>query len=732
MRVKDIFILGLVMLMVVLNLSELTAADVSDTAVKGLVKRLLPERYNLFEFKSIPRENGKDVFELKSDAGRIVVSGSTPLAMASGFNWYLKHVVNCQVSWCGDQLNLPDPLPPVKGTIRKRTSYTKNFYFNYCTHSYTMAWWDWKRWEREIDYMALCGINMPLAITGAEAIWLNFLKRFGYTDKEAKNFICGPGYFAWWLMGNLEGRGGPLSDEWIAMRVKLQKKILKRMREFGMHPVLPGFVGLVPSTFSKKMPGAKTFSQGRWGGGKNIRPYVLSPEDPMFEKMAGAWYEEMDKLYGKIDSFAGDLFHEGGNAHGIDVAAMAADVQKYMLKYNPESVWCVQGWGGNPRKDLLSALKKKNTVVVELCCEFWKHWERRHGFEGTPWIFSTVIMYGGNVALHGRLDSIADNLQEALTFDKKNAPVGLGATWESIDENPVVMDFIWDMLWREKVPDIKEWIKAYSVRRYGVDSPDLKRAWVLLLKSAYKGHPGLRRPQETVLCARPSLNVKKVSPFSATIKIQYDPKILKNAVGLLLKEADKCKEEETYQFDAVDMTRQFVSNTAQFVYYDMVDAFRKRDKKRFNKDAEIFLQIFNDQDRLLGTEKLYLLGHWLDSARKLGPTPEQSRQNELNARLLITVWNNQKSGLRDYAWREWNGMLKNFYKPRWEMFITRLRNNLDGKKTSNFETYPFEIAWAKKTWQEDSYITEPEGDPVATSVEMYKKYSKVFDNYYHP
>lgn len=35
----------------------------------------------------------------------------------------------------------------------------------------TFAWWDWERWEKEIDWMALQGINLPLAFTGQEAIW---------------------------------------------------------------------------------------------------------------------------------------------------------------------------------------------------------------------------------------------------------------------------------------------------------------------------------------------------------------------------------------------------------------------------------------------------------------------------------------------------------------------------------------------------------------------------------
>jgi hypothetical protein len=33
------------------------------------------------------------------------------------------------------------------------------------------VWWDWERWEKEIDWMALHGINLPLAFTGQETIW---------------------------------------------------------------------------------------------------------------------------------------------------------------------------------------------------------------------------------------------------------------------------------------------------------------------------------------------------------------------------------------------------------------------------------------------------------------------------------------------------------------------------------------------------------------------------------
>ena len=72
-----------------------------------------------------------------------------------------------------------------------------------------MAFWDWKRWEKEIDWMALHGINLPLAVVGQECVWKNMLEKLGYTKEEINKFIAGPAFLAWWAMNNLEGWGGP-------------------------------------------------------------------------------------------------------------------------------------------------------------------------------------------------------------------------------------------------------------------------------------------------------------------------------------------------------------------------------------------------------------------------------------------------------------------------------------------------------------------------------------------
>lgn len=51
-----------------------------------------------------------------------------------------------------------------------------NFYLPLVLSKDSYVWWDWRRWEKEIDWMALQGINLPLAFTGQEAIWKKVFK----------------------------------------------------------------------------------------------------------------------------------------------------------------------------------------------------------------------------------------------------------------------------------------------------------------------------------------------------------------------------------------------------------------------------------------------------------------------------------------------------------------------------------------------------------------------------
>ncbi len=111
--------------------------------------------------------SGRDVFEIESRDGKIVLRGNTALSMATALNWYLKHYCHCDISLCGSQLHLPNPLPQVQPKVRQVCWAKYRYFLNYCCFGYSLPWWDWAQWERLIDWMALNGVNTAAGGDGA-------------------------------------------------------------------------------------------------------------------------------------------------------------------------------------------------------------------------------------------------------------------------------------------------------------------------------------------------------------------------------------------------------------------------------------------------------------------------------------------------------------------------------------------------------------------------------------
>lgn len=183
-------------------LSLMAGAKGKDVAsMQALVKRLIPSYSEKIQFKELKPVNGKDCFQLESGQNKVVISGNNANSMAMGLNYYLKYYCLTTVSWYADiPVEMPDTLPAVKSKIRVEAKVDKRFFLNYCTYGYTMTWWQWKDWERFIDWMALNGINMPLAITGQEAVWYKVWRKLGLSDQEIRSYFTGPTYLPWHRM----------------------------------------------------------------------------------------------------------------------------------------------------------------------------------------------------------------------------------------------------------------------------------------------------------------------------------------------------------------------------------------------------------------------------------------------------------------------------------------------------------------------------------------------------
>lgn len=703
-------------------------AQLWGNPVNGLLERIDPGASKKFIIQV--KKGQSDFFELDQKGDKVVIRGNNYVNIATGLNWYLKYYAGIHLSWNGMTAELPESLPKVSTPVRKETNLALRYDFNYCTYSYTMAFWDWKRWEKEIDWMALHGINLPLAVVGQECVWKNMLEKLGYTKEEINKFIAGPAFLAWWAMNNLEGWGGPNPDSWYTQQEALQKKILKRMREYGIEPVFPGYSGMVPHDANKKL-GLNVTEPALWNG--FTRPAFLLPTDSRFNEIASLYYKELEKLFGKANYYSMDPFHELEDAGSVDFDAAGKAVLKAMKDVNPKATWVIQGWTENPRPEMIKNLNNGDILILDLfseCRPMWgipSIWKREKGYEQHDWLFCMIENFGGNVGLHGRMDQLLNNFYLA-----KNNPLaahlkGIGLTMEGSENNPVMFELMCELPWRPEKFTKEEWLKDYLFARYGVRDEKITQAWSILADGIYNCPFGNNQqgPHESIFCGRPGLNNFQASSWSK-MQNYYDPTSTEAAARLMLEVADKYKGNNNFEYDLVDIVRQSLSDRGRIVYNQTIADFKSFDKKSFAAHSQEFLNILLAQDRLLGTRSEFRVGRWIEQARNLGTTPEEKDLYEWNARVQITTWGNRvcanDGGLRDYAHKEWNGLLKDFYYKRWAAYWQTLQDVLDGKPMVELDYYAMEEPW---TLAHNPYTSQPEGDCVSVAKEVF---NEVFPN----
>lgn len=689
--------------------------------INGLLERIDKGASRKFLIEQQPSAAGTDFFELDQKGDKVVIRGNNYVSIATGLNWYLKYYAGVHLSWNGMSAKLPAILSPVTKKERRETTLPYRYDLNYCTYSYSMPFWDWARWEQEIDWMALHGINLPLAVVGTETVWYNVLDKLGYTRNEINEFISGPGFFAWWLMNNLEGWGGPNPDSWYTQQVVLQKKILKRMREYGIEPVLPGYCGMVPNNAKEKL-GLNVSDPGEWCGYR--RPAFLQPADPRFEEISALYYRELERLFGKANYYSIDPFHEGGNTAGVDLDAAGQAVMKAMKRANPKAVWVAQAWQANPRPKMIDNLNQGDLLVLDLtseCRPQWgdpaSDWARKEGFGKHGWIYCMLLNFGGNVGLHGKMDNVIDNYYLAKADPHANSTLkGVGMTPEGIENNPVMYELVMELPWRAERFTREQWLKGYVNARYGREDAAVQQAWAKLGSSIYNSPKKLvqQGTHESVFCARPAETVYQASSWSE-MKDYYQPKEVIEAARLMVSAADLYRGNNNFEYDLVDIVRQAIAEKGRLMQKAVTAAYRAGDKPLFELASQRFLQLILLQDELLGTRSEFRVGKWVSEARALGTTAEEKALYEWNARVQITTWGNrnaaERGGLRDYAHKEWNGILKDFYYMRWKLYFDHLSQKLAGANPPAIDFYSVEEPWTQAS---NAYSAEPQGDCITT------------------
>lgn len=766
-----------------------TKAEVTENpeAVVALVGRIggagTAEK---FKFVLDPSLNSKqETFVLGSEDGKILVKGTTISAITTGLGWYLNYIAHINISW--NSLNEKTvavknegaayadlselPLPTVEETHVSDAKY--RYYLNTCAFGYSMTSWTWIRWQQEIDWMALHGINMPLQLVGLEEVWRKFLtmeeggkRKYGYDDESAKAFVAGPAFIAWWAMNNLEGWGGTGSgtksggtwagaggvqdDAWYVRQTELAGKITAAQRALGMQPVLPGWSGMVPTNFAEKSGYATRGNGGNWAG-DFVRPLLLSVSNADYAEIAADYYECLHAVMGESQYYSMDPFHEGGGAGTMeDYEALYAAMEAAKAG----SQWVIQQWQWSAtQRYSLTAVPAGRLIVLDLFSDGSPAFDSYNGYAPQDAVFCAIPNFGGRSGLMGRLQNVTDNY---FKFKEKYASIkGIGAAPEAIEQTPVTYDLIFQLPWMNGVkPDVAAWVDNYAVARYGQDNAVVKEAWSLLRQGPLNyGADGIQGPVEDVWAARPNLDANPASAWGKTLNhaggtytkarrqmlIDATYKLLSQHEALGLAEGSVY--ESNYNYDLVEFIGAVMADYA----YDLLLGIKEKQKEGMVNPAwqfyltrkDGFLNLLLDVDAFKGTNLNFRLGKWTQEARDAaaeveGATTATADWYEFNnARTIVSTWSSPNTNLNDYSYRSWQGLIKDLYYPRWKYFFDH--------ECEAGEYQFFEWNWAHGMTHEVgqttvsttrltegepgyAYTREPEGNTVEKAKEILDKY----------
>ncbi len=645
---------------------------------------------------AIRSDKGNNYFSYEVKNGKLQIQASDNVALCRGFYDYVKSNHMGLFSWSGNNITIPSVLKDQ--SFKKRISPFKNhYYFNVVTYGYTMPYWDWSRWEKEIDWMALHGVNMPLALVANEAISARVWSKLGLTDKEIGDYFAGPAHLPWMRMGNISNIDGPLPKTWHEQQVVLQHKILKRMKELGMKPICPAFAGFVPKAIKRLYPNV-SFSETSWAG--SFHNWMLSPEDELFHTIGKMFIEEWEKEFGRNEYYIADSFNE------MDIPFPSKDdpkrytlladygerVYKSIRDGNKDAVWVMQGWMFGYMRDiwdyktlqaLVSKVPNDKMLLLDLAVDynknFWHsevNWEFYKGFYNKPWVYSVIPNMGGKCGLTGVLEFYANGHWEALRSANKGNLVAFGMAPEGIENNEVIYELLSDAGWAEKEIDLYQWLEDYSLCRYGSYPKELQSFWNHMLVSVYgtfTDHPRYKwqfRPSAT---SRGSINACET---------------FYQGIEKLINVPEELKKSELFQYDLSQWTAAYVGGKLELLTKHIERAYEEENLTLAQNLETLFETMMLRMDTLLSTFPTTNMQEWVNKARAYGTTQQQADKYESNARRIVTIWG---PPVDDYSARIWSGLIRDYYLPRWKAYFAQKKSGI------NFDFAKRERHWVEKT-----------------------------------
>jgi len=653
---------------------------------------------------------------------------------------------------------------------------------NVCTHSYSLVWYAWSDWEAFIDWMALSGINLFLAMTGQEEVAYQVFEKLGLEDLQIREWFNGPALLTWSRGQNEYGSNiaGPLPRSWMKGQYALQQKILNRTRSLGLSGQLPGFQGNVPIALKNLWNDTNMTDN-------NLGTAWMDALDPKYAPLADRWTAAVVDAFGTDHWWQLDGYFNGGTAPWLsrggarekdgvrakaETGVRAKDAQPGDLddwfrrgvaaytglnRTDPEALWSFQGWAfvdwsteaqAASLKSFVDAAPPGKFVVVDMSVDGdgeWKMWANA-SFWGAPFVWTALHDFGGTDGMKGDLEHA-----NAIPFEGPDNVWGTGFTPEGIDQNPVFYEFVAEANFRAApVADVAQWAVDRAHKRYGLTADDarIERAWRLLVNSSYAQDLSV---QDGTGVAHIGDNEAwawddRATPSSRLCEVY-------SAWSLLVDAAADVDMAEPFRYDLVNLGREVLAQVAGPAGQNFSDATpinKTLDEARVNATTAAYVEVLEDLDALVATDDAFLLGPWLEMAKAFAveygnddcaadgyPTiVDCATFYEWNARVQLTTWNPTKpnassvvkDGPIDYAAKHWAGLVGDYYAER----VRRLGALAASKASAGSvveagEADEVQAALAYEwTTATDAYPTAPVGDAAAVSAATRGKYAAMF------
>ena len=659
----------------------------------GVISRTLGYFPKNVKLISISQNKVSDRYIVYAKDGILYIEGTSVVAICRGFYEYVSQNGYGVCTWSGSRFEIPQVFSNCE---RKEvvSPFKHHLYMNVCTFGYTSPFWDWKRWEKELDWMALHGFDMPLAPIAHEAILARVWKDMGLTDEEINTFFSAPAHLPWVRMGNMSGIDGAPTEKWHKDQISLQHKILKRMRDLGMKPICQGFAGFVPPAMKTHFPNVN-LTETKWSG---MKSWMLSPMDSLFTEIGERYIRAWEKEFGKCNYYLIDSFNEmeipfgkkGSLERFNRLQLYGKTIYHSLSRANPDAVWVMQGWMFGYQRNiwdpesaraLLSGAPEGKMLILDLAVDFnhyvWrteKSWDYLSGLFNREWIYSTVPNFGGRTALIGAMDFYANGHLRALRSKNCGRLVGYGTSPEGIENNDVIYEIIATAGWSDEEIDVSKFLHQFTKARYGKVPIELDKFWEEMRKASYGEFTNNARFRWQV---RPGYHRM---PTMGINEHYY------KAIEYFLSCAADLKDSDLYCIDAIQYGALYLAAKADLVLEAIHWAYMQNRDEEARFFEQCFFELLENIDRLLVSHPIYRMEKWVGQAYEAGCTKSEKERNIKELKRLVTIWGTGLA-LNDYGARVWSGLIRDFYIPRWKNYFSSMHN----RRPFNFKEWDKEF-----------------------------------------